>query len=168
MADLDAKVQGLAHLEQELAAPSFELQGSCTESLVALIKAALKSPNAHLSSAALACLAPLYSLLVSTRTTGTAVDSSIGSPTVSSSLKNALTLLAPGGVIDRTGDRQERVRDSAGRAFLVAARAAVAASPQLPPDSPWYIVERHIKEHGLANKGARVREQVCLELRVSL
>jgi CLIP-associating protein 1/2 len=164
--DLEAKVQALAQLEQELAAPGFELPSSCAGPVVALLKTSLRSPNAHVSSAAVSCLAPLFPLLVPARPA--AAQGEAGSPSDSPSvsvasfshLKEALGLLAPAGVIDRTGDRQERIKDAAGRAFLAAARAAVAASPKFLPESPWSILERQVKEHGLANKGARVREQV--------
>lgn len=77
------------------------------------------------------------------------------------------TLLPPGGVIDRLGDK-EKAQSKAREALIIlggltfrASSASSYKSRDKGPETPLMIFERFMKEGGLGSKVWKVREQVC-------
>ena len=102
------------------------------DALVQVLKACLRTPNQHLTTATLAALPPLVPLLVTRAPAQIPLPSSSSSPAASTSsasaspvdahaLRMVLTQLMPagGGVLDRLGDTRDRPRECA-RETLVA------------------------------------------------
>ena len=102
------------------------------DALIQVVKACLRTPNQHLTTATLSALPPLVPLLVtrppaqiplpsSSTSPAASTSSATSSPVDAHALRQVLTQLMPagGGVIDRLGDSRERAREKA-RETLVA------------------------------------------------
>ena len=120
-----------------------------------MLRPSVKASNAHVSAAALACLAPLFPLVVA------ATDPSSSSSWTAHSLRHVLALLLP---LDRLGDTKPATRDLVREALVSAAHAAltlgVDAGSKSKDGGPWAFIERGVQEHGFASKNAKAREQV--------
>lgn len=151
------------------------------DALITVLKTCLRTANQHLTTATLSAFPPLLPLLIS-RPTGPSPSGSQPSlsPAASTSsvqssvvdvhtLRQVLTALLPsGGVIDRLGDSREKARDKAretlvilgGLAFRAGGGSSVLGKGGKGPETPLMILERFLREVGLASKVWRVREQV--------
>ncbi|RDX53151.1 hypothetical protein OH76DRAFT_76865 [Lentinus brumalis] len=182
--DIDAKVDAITKLQAEFEAGT-EIPDP--DALVQAVKACLKTPNQHLTTATLNALPPLVPLLCTRSPAQIPLPSSSTSPAASTSsatsspvdayaLRMVLTQLMPagGGVIDRLGDSRERAREKA-RETLVAmggfAFRCGSTGSHLNksgggkgPETPLQLFERFLREGGLMSKVWRVREQSMLVL----
>lgn len=142
------------------------------DGLTNALKACLKSPNQHLTIPTLNTLPPFFRLA----TTGTQ-DENANGIVDSATLRQILTALLPaGGLIDRLGDNREKIREKArevmvilgGLAFRTSVSTLQGSTKQKDmgkgPETPLMIWERFLKEAGLQNKNAKLREQVCLHV----
>lgn len=94
------------------------------------------------------------------------------SPAVQHLRQAILAFLPSGGVVERLGEQREKARDSARVALVEISGAAFQSSPPTVGsrikdvakghETPLALVEKHVKELGLASKVARVREQVSV------
>ncbi|GAA5833823.1 hypothetical protein JCM9279_001634 [Rhodotorula babjevae] len=143
--DNDKRIHALHALEQLLRQSD---QVTDADNLAAVLRPLVKVTNAHVSAAALACLAPLFPLVVAT------------DPSSAHSLRHILALLLP---LDRLGDTKPTTRDLVREALVSAARAAltlgVDAGNKAKDGGPWTFVERGVQEHGFASKNPKAREQ---------
>ncbi|KIO19258.1 hypothetical protein M407DRAFT_11490 [Tulasnella calospora MUT 4182] len=154
--DIDTKVDALNKLQ-----PQFE---EATELL---------------TIATLAVIPPFIRILSSSASQATSATGS-NPPTPGKSpavqhLRQAISaFLPPGGVVDRLGEQREKARDSARLALVEICGAAFQSSPPSVGsrikdvtkghETPLALVEKHVKDHGLSSKVARVREQTILAL----
>lgn len=124
--------------------------------LASVLRPCVKATNQHVATAALACLPPLFPLLVPT-------DPSSSSSTAHS-LRHSLSLLLP---LDRLGDAKPATRGLVRQALVSAASASlrlgVDAGSKTKDGGPWALIEKGVHEHGFASKNARAREQVRCE-----
>ncbi|KAH9894282.1 clasp N terminal-domain-containing protein [Cubamyces lactineus] len=183
--DIDARIDAITKLQAE-----FEAGAEIPEpdALVQAVKACLRTPNQHLTTATLSALPPLVPLLVmrppaqiplpSSSTSPAASTSSVtSSPIDAHAMRMVLTQLMPagGGIIDRLGDSRERARDKARETLVVmgglAFRCGGLSGSTLKssrdakgPETPLQLFERFLKEGGLTSKVWRVREQSMLVL----
>ncbi|KAK4701818.1 hypothetical protein P7C70_g4410, partial [Phenoliferia sp. Uapishka_3] len=127
--------------------------------------------NAHVSSAALACLPHFFPLVVnfspSLAAHTSTPDSAPSQPHIAHILKLAFVALLP---LDKLGDSKERVRELARDGMVAAGRTALAlgVSAGVTPggkekDGPWGYLARTVQESGFASKNARAREQAPLK-----
>ncbi|KAI5481753.1 Armadillo-type fold domain containing protein [Pseudohyphozyma bogoriensis] len=145
--------------------------GDEAEQLVAILKAALKSPNAHLQFAGLSCLPLLFPLIAAAASPSpasagsSAASAHAHAPVAHQShvLKSALTQLAP---FHRLADSKAQVREVAREACVQAARAALRLNGGLKEsaaskdkEGPWAFVSRNMVEMGFASKNAKAKEQ---------
>ena len=153
------------------------------DGLLSVLKTCLRASNQHLTTATLCALPPLLPLLISHSVSHIQTPSNQPrSPSSSTSsvnpgglvdaitLRQVLnTLLPPGGVIDRLGDK-ERAQSKARETLVIlggltfrASGGSVSSykSRDKGPETPLMIFERFIKEGGLGSKVWKVREQVC-------
>ncbi|KAG9014262.1 suppressor of tub2 mutation [Tulasnella sp. JGI-2019a] len=176
--DVDARVDALNKLEpllEDITEPA-DIDG-----IIAALKSCLRTPNHHLTTAALGVLPTLFRRLATY--TPPAAGDDVGMGTTSPApggrssaslhqLRQALLAFLPsGGVLDRLGDQREKARDTAREAFVAIAEVAYNCSPQTGSkikdkshEPPLAIVEKHVKELGLASKSFRIREQTILSL----
>lgn len=142
-----------------------------TDSVVAVLKSCLRSANHHLTAATLSALVPFVRLLSSSIATtgpvGLSSPSSGQSKQVQQIRQVLLAFLPTGGLLDRLGEQREKSRELARSALVALASVAFLSSPGGKPrdvpkghESPLSILEKHVKELGLASKVFRVREQV--------
>ncbi|GAA5872215.1 hypothetical protein JCM3774_002298 [Rhodotorula dairenensis] len=152
--DTDNRLHALDDLAQLLREQPHLLQDRDRDrALVAALKPCVKSSNSLIANHALAALEPFFLALQ-------------GQGQVTAARKHALTHLLPW---ERLADAKPNTRKLATRAVVAAARAALASSsnphsdphPDSDSDSftPWTLIEAGLKEHGLASKNARAREQ---------
>ncbi|KAF8592524.1 hypothetical protein K439DRAFT_1400409 [Ramaria rubella] len=173
--DVDTKVDAITKLQAEFEA-GVELFD--VDELVAGLKACLRTPNQHLSTATLSAVVPLFPLLLrrhpsspsATSTSSTSITAD------SATLRQALNAFLPsGGIIDRLGDNREKAREKAKDALVAIGAVVFTSSGSQPagsfrgketrgPESPLQIYERCLREQGLASKSWRVREQSILTL----
>ncbi|GAA6047364.1 hypothetical protein JCM3770_001267 [Rhodotorula araucariae] len=150
--DNDKRVHGLAALSQLLESAD---QLADPDRLASVLRTSLKASNAHVSAAALACLPPLFPLLVPA-----GANPSHPSSSTAHSLRSALALLLP---LDRLGDAKPATRQLARQGVVSAAitclRLGVDAGAKAKDGGPWALVERGIHEYGFASKNAKAREQ---------
>jgi CLIP-associating protein 1/2 len=119
--------------------------------------------------ATLATLLPFFHLLTIHSPNGSAT------PHDAAVLRQALAALLPsGGLVDRLGDNREKARENARQALVVlggvvfshsglgasAAQSLKGKESMKGPEPPMAILERFLRELGLASKVWRVREQV--------
>ncbi|GEM09879.1 armadillo-type fold domain containing protein [Rhodotorula toruloides] len=156
--DNDKRIQALHQLAQELDKAEAVAE---PEQLAQLVRQSLKSNNSHVSNAALACLPPLFALLVSadfdpTRSTASTVSS------LTYILKTIFSLLLP---LDKLGDAKASTRELARESVIsageVSLRLGVAAGTGASRDKegPWQFIERGMQEHGFQSKNGKAREQ---------
>lgn len=134
------------------------LQVNDADHLAQTLRQSLKSNNAHVAAAALACLPPLFPLLVQP-------DQSPS--TSANSLRHAFTVLLP---LDKLGDAKQHTRELALEGLVSAAHTCLqlgaeasgaAGGPAAKgKEGPWQVLERGVHEHGFGSKGAKAREQV--------
>ncbi|EKM59683.1 uncharacterized protein PHACADRAFT_170270 [Phanerochaete carnosa HHB-10118-sp] len=154
------------------------------DDLLTVLKACLRTPNQHLTTATISAIPPLLPLLISRpglaasqSTSPHASTSSVGSTLIDvPMLRQVLNALLPaGGALDRLGDSRDRARERAreslvllgGYAFRCAGPGSsvrTARDGKGGPETPLAIFERHFKELGLTSKVWRVREQAILAL----
>ncbi|OSC99183.1 hypothetical protein PYCCODRAFT_1480052 [Trametes coccinea BRFM310] len=183
--DIDARIDAITKLQAEFEAGS-EIPEP--DALIQAVKACLRTPNQHLTTATLSALPPLIPLLVtrppaqiplpsSSTSPAASTSSATSSPIDSHAMRQVLTQLMPagGGVIDRLGDSKEKPRDKARETLVVmggfAFRCGGPGASTLRssrdgkgPETPMQLFERFLKEGGLASKVWRVREQAILVL----
>ncbi|KAI9510431.1 clasp N terminal-domain-containing protein [Russula earlei] len=176
--DVDVKIDSMTRLQAE-----FENGATIpdADAVIQTFKACLRVSHQHLQAATLAALPPLLPLLLSNVHTrpaalsASASTSSAGSSSIDSfTLRQALIAFLPtGGIIDRLGDARERSREKAreslailgGLAFRAGGGSALAASKSgKSQETAMQMLERLLKEIGLASKAWRVREQSILTL----
>ncbi|CDO74043.1 hypothetical protein BN946_scf185043.g93 [Trametes cinnabarina] len=182
---IDARIDAITKLQAEFEAGS---EISEHDTLIQAVKACLRTPNQHLTTATLSALPPLIPLLVtrspaqiplpsSSTSPAASTSSATSSPIDSHAMRQVLTQLMPagGGVIDRLGDSKEKARDKARETLVVMGGFAFrCGSPGTSvmkssrdgkgPETPLQLFERFLKEGGLASKVWRVREQSILVL----
>jgi CLIP-associating protein 1/2 len=142
-----------------------------TEGVISGLKACLRTPNQHLSTATLSAILPLFPLLL--RRPLSPITSSSSNSTSSADaaiLRQALNAFLPsGGIIERLGDNREKAREKAKEALLAIGTVVFTATPTANSfrgkeakgvETPFQIYERCLREQGLASKSWRVREQV--------
>ena len=153
------------------------------DGLLTVLKACLRTPNQHLTTATISAIPPLLPLLISRpglaasqSTSPHASTSSVGSTLIDvSMLRQVLNAFLPaGGILDRLGDSRDRARERAREALvLLGGYAFRCAGPSSSvrggrdgkgPETPLMIFERHFRELGLTSKVWRVREQAILVL----
>ncbi|THG98554.1 hypothetical protein EW026_g3639 [Hermanssonia centrifuga] len=160
------------------------LQIADPDALVSVLKACLRTPNQHLTTATLGALPPLLPLLITRSAIGLGASTS-SSPAASTSSLSASVIdvhtlrqvvhafLPSGGVFDRLGDNRERARDKAretivllgGYAFRSSSiGSSMRAGGAKGPETPLMGFEKFLKELGLSSKVWRVREQAILTL----
>ncbi|KAG8885181.1 suppressor of tub2 mutation [Tulasnella sp. 331] len=175
--DVDLRVDALNKLEPLLEGTT---DPADIDGIVAALKSCLRTPNHHLATAALAVLPSLFRRLAANLPSAgddAPLTSSSPAPGVRSNanlhqLRQALLAFLPsGGVLDRLGDQREKARDAAREAFVAIAGVAYECSPNTGSrikdkahEPPLAIVEKHVKELGLASKSFRIREQTILSL----
>ena len=189
--DVDAKVDSVAKLQAEFEAEveagsirlswlniirkALLLQLFDIDGLISALKACLRTPNQHLSTATLSAILPLLPLLIkhSSSPASTSSSSNLSSSVDSAILRQALNAFLPaGGVIERLGETREKAREKAREVLLAIGTVVFKASSSSPAstfrgkeakgaESPLQIYERCLREQGLASKSWRVREQVC-------
>ncbi|EJD53867.1 hypothetical protein AURDEDRAFT_133525 [Auricularia subglabra TFB-10046 SS5] len=173
--DADVKVEALAKLQAEFEAGA-ELHDS--DALLTTLKTCLRTPNQHVSTAALGAIAPFFPLLVAGSHAPLPSSNSSSSSAMgeSATLRHALTaFLASGGVLDRLGDARDKARERARDALVAIASVifkhggqpvppAAAARLQKAPETPLAMFERFVREGAFAHKAWRVREQMILAL----
>jgi CLIP-associating protein 1/2 len=139
--------------------------------VIASLKVALRTPNQHVSTAALSAIASLFQIIIHSN------EEHHGAPSAHdlNTLRHALVaFLSPGGVIDRLGDAREKARECAREALVSAGSVSFQHSPHLAqstkpthagkaPESPLAVFERCLREIGFGSKVTRVREQVCIQ-----
>ncbi|BGP16510.1 hypothetical protein JCM10213_001152 [Rhodosporidiobolus nylandii] len=147
--DNDKRINALAHLRTELEGAEALSE---PDSLATLLRPSLKSNNAHVSNAALACLPALFPLVTS--------DNSASSAAQAHSLKNAFLLLLP---LDKLGDTKEGPRKLALEAVVSAAQASlrlgVDAGAGAGKEGPWQVLEKGMQEFGFKSKNPKARAQ---------
>ncbi|KAF8076175.1 clasp N terminal-domain-containing protein [Lyophyllum atratum] len=181
--DVDVKVDALTKLQAEFESG---IEINDPDGLLNVLKACLRTPNQHLTTATLASLPPLLPLLVS-RSVGQPQPSSSQprSPSSSTSsinpagvvdaatLRQVLSAFLPtGGVIERLGDKEKaqiKARETlvilGGLAFRTGSGSAMSAkSRDKGPETPLMIFERYMREAGLGSKVWKVKEQSILTL----
>ncbi|KNZ74412.1 Protein STU1 [Termitomyces sp. J132] len=180
--DVDVKVDALSKMQ---AAFQGGIEIDDSDGLLNVLKACLRIPNQHLTTATLAALPPLLPLLLS-RPAGSFQASSTQprSPSSSTSsvnpsgvdvatLRQVLnTFLPAGGVIDRLGDKEKaqlKARETlvimGGLAFRTGSGSAMPSkSKDKGLETPLAMFERFLREGGLASKIWKVREQSILTL----
>lgn len=119
--------------------------------------------------ATLATLLPFFHLLTIHSPNGSAT------PHDAAVLRQALAALLPtGGLVDRLGDNREKARENARQALVVlggvvfshsglnasATQSLKGKESMKGPEPPMAMLERFLRELGLASKVWRVREQV--------
>lgn len=155
-----------------------------SDALITVLKACLRTPNQHLTTATLSALPPLLPLLITHSAVGLGASSST-SPVASTSsvtasiidvplLRHVLHAFLPtGGVIDRLGDSRERARDKARESLAIlggyafrcnTATSSIRAKDGKGPETPLMMFEKFLKEGALGSKVSRVREQAILTL----
>ncbi|KAI0637821.1 clasp N terminal-domain-containing protein [Trametes polyzona] len=184
--DIDARVDAITKLQAEFEAGS-EIPEP--DALVQALKACLRTPNQHLTTATLSALPPLIPLLVtrppaqiplpsSSTSPAASTSSATSSPIDSHAMRQVLTQLMPagGGVLDRLGDARERSRDKARETLVVLGGFAFrcggsggsstmrSSRDGKGPETPLQLFERFLREGGLTSKVWRVREQSILVL----
>ncbi|KAH9853750.1 clasp N terminal-domain-containing protein [Lenzites betulinus] len=185
--DIDARVDAITKLQAEFEAGA-EIPDA--DALVQALKACLRTPNQHLTTATLSALPPLVPLLATRHPAQIPLPSSSTSPAASTTssaagaspidahaLRQLLTQLMPagGGVLDRLGDARERARDKARETLVVfgsfAFRCGGGGGSALRssrdgkgPETPLQLFERFLREGGLTSKVWRAREQSILVL----
>ncbi|GAA5996810.1 uncharacterized protein JCM10292_003216 [Rhodotorula paludigena] len=125
--------------------------------LAQTLRQSLKSNNAHVAAAALACLPPLFPLLV---------QPDQPPSTSANSLRHAFTVLLP---LDKLGDAKQHTRELALEGLVSAAHTCLqlgaeasgaAGGPAAKgKEGPWQVLERGVHEHGFGSKSAKAREQ---------
>lgn len=131
------------------------------DSVLNALKTCLRTPNQHVSSAALGAIAAFVPLLVHSTTSSAAATSD------AVWLRQALTaFLSSGGILDRLGDSRDSARLRA-RETLAAIGGSVfrhsstmATKQSRSQESPMALFERLVREGAFASKAWRVREQV--------
>ncbi|KAI0829465.1 clasp N terminal-domain-containing protein [Trametes gibbosa] len=185
--DIDARVDAITKLQAEFEA-GVEIPDADT--LVQALKACLRTPNQHLTTATLSALPPLVPLLVtrhpaqiplpsSSTSPAASTSSATASPIDSHAMRQVLTQLMPagGGVLDRLGDARERARDKARETLVVfggfafrcgggsgGGSAMRSSRDGKGPETPLQLFERYMREGGLTSKVWRAREQSILVL----
>ncbi|KAI0771878.1 clasp N terminal-domain-containing protein [Trametes elegans] len=183
--DIDARVDAITKLQAEFEAGS-EIPEP--DALIQAVKACLRTPNQHLTTATLSALPPLIPLLVtrppaqiplpsSSTSPAASTSSATSSPIDSHAMRQVLAQLMPagGGVLDRLGDSRERARDKARETLVVMGAFAFrcggtggsvlrSSRDGKGPETPMQLFERLLREGGLASKVWRVREQSILVL----
>jgi CLIP-associating protein 1/2 len=129
----------------------------------------LRTQNQLLTLATLAALLPFFHLLTIHSPNGSAT------PHDATVLRQALAALLPsGGLVDRLGDNREKARENARQALVVLGGVVFTHSglngstgqslkgkeSMKGPEPPLAMLERFLRELGLASKVWRVREQV--------
>ncbi|KAG6886066.1 hypothetical protein C0993_004056 [Termitomyces sp. T159_Od127] len=181
--DVDIKVDALSKLQ---AAFEEGIEINDLDGLLSVLKACLRIPNQHLTTAVLAALPPLLPLLIS-RSAGSLQASSTQPRSPSSSTSSVSpsgvvdvatlrqvfnTFLPAGGVIDRLGDKEKaqlKARESlvimGGLAFRTGSGSAMTSKlKDKGIETPLAIFERFLRDGGLASKIWKVREQSILTL----
>ncbi|THH33792.1 hypothetical protein EUX98_g406 [Antrodiella citrinella] len=184
--DVDVKVDAVTKLQAEFEA-GVEIEDP--DALITVLKACLRTPNQHLSTATLSALPPLLPLLTSrlayNNTSGNATPQTISPAASTSSIQSSVVdvhtlrqvlsaFLPAGGVIDRLGDSREKAKEKAretlvilgGLAFRSGGSGSVLGKGRegKGPETPLMMLERFLREGGLASKVWRVREQTILIL----
>ncbi|KAG6835100.1 hypothetical protein H0H93_004830, partial [Arthromyces matolae] len=181
--DVDIKVDALTKLKG-----AFEtgIEISDPDGLLNVLKACLRTPNQHLTTATLNALPPLLPLLVprsnghvhSTNTPPRSPSSSTSSIRPSGALDAAAlrqvlnAFLPPSGVIERLGDKEKaqlKARETlvvlGGLAFRSGGGSSITTkSRDKGPETPLAMFERYLRESGLTSKVWKVREQSILVL----
>ncbi|KAI0356623.1 hypothetical protein OH77DRAFT_1423568 [Trametes cingulata] len=183
--DIDARIDAVTKLQAE-----FEAGSEIPEPdvLITALKACLRTPNQHLTTATLSALPPLIPLLVtrspaqiplpsSSTSPAASTSSATSSPIDSHAMRMVLTQLMPagGGVLDRLGDSRERAREKARETLVVMGGFAFrcggtggsvmrSSRDGKGPETPLQLFERFLREGGLSSKVWRVREQSILVL----
>ncbi|KAF9076427.1 clasp N terminal-domain-containing protein [Rhodocollybia butyracea] len=183
--DIDVKIDALTKIHAET---EQGLEIHDPDALISVLKACLRTPNQHLTTAALSALPALIPLLVSrplnappSRNGQSSVHSSTSSSSPSSLidayvLRQLLNSLLPtGGIFERLGDREKaqiKARETlvalGGFAFRVPGSTISAMSTGSRSgkgaETPLAIYERFLRENGLASKVWKVREQSIVTL----
>ncbi|KIL00373.1 hypothetical protein PAXRUDRAFT_252915 [Paxillus rubicundulus Ve08.2h10] len=153
------------------------------EPLIAVLKACLRIPNQHLTTATLSAIPPLLSLIIA-RPNGTpntdtrpfsASSSTSSSPGSSQDvyiLRHVMTAFLPSpGVFERLGDAREKARDKARETLVIIGGFAFRSSPSTSKhasgkslEPPLAMFERFLRDNGFSSKVWRVREQSILIL----
>ena len=135
------------------------------DELTELLKLALHSTNAHVSTAAVSCLPLYFPLLAPSASRASSSASSSSSSDPAHSLKHAFLSLLP---LHQLADAKERVREGAREALVAAGRTALklgvsAGSAQVggkDKEAPWAYLSRVVHESAFSSKSPRAREQV--------
>ncbi|GJE84641.1 clasp N terminal-domain-containing protein [Phanerochaete sordida] len=178
--DNDVRVDAVTKLQAEFEAG---IEITDPDGLLTVLKACLRTPNQHLTTATISAIPPLIPLLVgrpglaaSQSTSPHASTSSVGSTLIDvPMLRQVLNAFLPaGGILDRLGDSRDRARERAreslvllgGYAFRCAGPGSSVRSTRdgKGPETPMMIFERHVKELALTSKVWRVREQAIVTL----
>ncbi|PVG01051.1 hypothetical protein CPB86DRAFT_700010 [Serendipita vermifera] len=165
--DSEIKVEALSKLQAEFTSG---VQAHI-EAVIASLKVALRTPNQHVTTAALSAIASLFPVIIHSNEEHHGATN----PHDLNTLRHALVaFLSPGGVIDRLGEARERARECAREALVSAGsvsfkhsppvtHSAKPAPPGKSPESPLAVFERCLREIGFGSKVVRVREQVCMK-----
>ncbi|OJT13545.1 Protein STU1 [Trametes pubescens] len=184
--DNDVRVDAITKLQAEFEAGC---EIADPDALIQALKACLRTPNQHLTTATLSALPPLIPLVVtrppaqiplpgSSTSPAASTSSATASPIDAHAMRQVLTQLMPagGGVLDRLGDARERARDKARETLVVmggfafrcggagAGSGLRSSRDGKGPETPMQLFERFLREGGLASKVWRAREQSILVL----
>ncbi|EGO01747.1 hypothetical protein SERLA73DRAFT_166267 [Serpula lacrymans var. lacrymans S7.3] len=178
--DVDLKIDAVTKLQAEFESGT---EIADPEALITVLKACLRIPNQHLTTATLSALPHFLPLIISrfnapTQTATRPLSSASSSSSVHSAsvdiytLRQALVAFLPtGGVLERLGDNREKSREKARETLAVLGGLAFRCAPSTSkikdgkgPETPLMIFERFLREGGLGSKIWRVREQAILTL----
>ncbi|GAA5839288.1 hypothetical protein JCM11251_006027 [Rhodosporidiobolus azoricus] len=158
-ADNDRRIHALGLLKQELETSA---QLADLEHLAAVLRSSVKSNNAHVSNAALACLPPFFTSIVPESPTTVSSPSS-----AAHTLKHSVQLLLP---LDKLGDAKVQTRTAARMGVVAAAHACLRLGGESgvgaakDREGAWQVVESGMVEYAFKSKNAKAREQALLYL----
>ncbi|GAA5915068.1 hypothetical protein JCM6882_006772 [Rhodosporidiobolus microsporus] len=153
--DNDKRIHALGLLKQEL---ENSAQLADLDHLATVLRSSIKSNNAHVANAALACLPPFFLSVVPDPP-----ESASSSPSSTAhTLKHAVSLLLP---LDKLGDAKVPARQAARAGIVAAAQACLRVGGEAgvgaakEKEGAWQVVERGVVESGFESKNAKAREQ---------
>ncbi|GAA6028325.1 hypothetical protein JCM8097_006976 [Rhodosporidiobolus ruineniae] len=153
--DNDKRIHALALLRQELEGQAL----SDPDSLATTLRASVKSNNAHVANAALACLPPFFTAIVPPPDSASPPPTSAASQ--AHSLKHAVQLLLP---FDKLGDAKVNTRQLAREGIVSAAKACMRLGAEAgvgvkDKEGAWQTLEKGVQDLGFRSKSAKAREQ---------